>query len=316
MNAVGARTIDEFVLKAYGQGGRALERLPLAPDLRQACRRALAGALRPFDALRVVPREVEGRPAQGAPSLSRGGGDLRTSVDGATYERWVSEARLLNTSQYVGRVAEDSRYAQAHHSRPPRKIGRQLKLFDCISCDKCIPVCPNDANFTFVLPQTVIAITKVRHEGGRWRSREDGSLRIEEPHQIGNFADFCNDCGNCDVFCPEDGGPYLIKPRFFGTSAAWEADRPRDGFFLSRARDRETVLGRFDGREYRLEAAGGHVAYAGAGFQLSFDEDDVMGTMAGEAEGEVDLTYWQIMNMIRKAIFADGEVNYVKCLQG
>jgi putative selenate reductase len=308
MNAVGARSIDEFVLKAYGQGGRALERLTLTPEARQACRRAIAGALRPFDDLRVVPSEVEGRPAQDA--------DLRSSVDGATYERWVSEARLLNTAQYVVRVLEDPRYAQAQHSRPPRKIGRHLRLFDCISCDKCIPVCPNDANFTFVLPQAVLPITKVTREGGAWRSREEGSLRIEQPHQIGNFVDFCNDCGNCDVFCPEDGGPYLIKPRFFGTSAAWEADRPRDGFFLSRARDRETVLGRFDGREYRLEAAGGHVAYAGAGFQLSFDEDDVMGTMAGEAEGEVDLTYWQIMNMIRKAIFADGEVNYVKCLQG
>ena len=286
MNAVGARTIDEFLLKAYGQGGRALERLPLAPDLRQACRRALAG-----------------------------GADLRASVDGATYRRWVSEARLLNTAQYVGRVAEDPRYAQAHHSRPPRKIGRHLKLFDCISCDKCIPVCPNDANFTFVLPQTVIAVTKVRREGGRWQSREDGSLRIEEPHQIGNFADFCNDCGNCDVFCPEDGGPYLIKPRFFGSAAAWEQDRPRDGFFLARAPGREIVLGRFDGREYRMDTDGHRVDYAGDDFRLSFDQDDVPGTIEGEAGGEVDLTYFQIMNMIRGAILARGEVNYIKGLE-
>ena len=239
---------------------------------------------------------------------------MRSSVDGATYRRWVSEARLLNTAQYAARVLDDPRYAQAHHSRPPRKIGRHLKLLDCISCDKCVPVCPNDANFTFVLPQTTLAIIKVRREGDSWRFREEGSLRIDEPHQIGNFADFCNDCGNCDVFCPEDGGPYLLKPRFFGSAGAWEADRPRDGFFLSREAGRDTVLGRLGGREYRLEAASRRVTYSGSGFRLSFDEDDVPGTIEGDAADEVDLTYCHLMNMMRKALLAEGEVNYVRCL--
>ena len=42
---------------------------------------------------------------------------------------------------------------RAANRKPPRKIGRHLQLFDCITCDKCVPVCPNDANFTFVLPR-------------------------------------------------------------------------------------------------------------------------------------------------------------------
>ena len=36
--------------------------------------------------------------------------------------------------------------------------------------------------------------------------REEGApLRIEKKHQIATFADFCNECGNCDVFCLADG---------------------------------------------------------------------------------------------------------------
>ena len=38
---------------------------------------------------------------------------------------------------------------------------------------------------------------------------------LEKNQQIGNIAEFCNDCGNCETFCPEVGAPYKIKPRFF-----------------------------------------------------------------------------------------------------
>ena len=131
--------------------------------------------------------------------------------------------------------------------------------------------------------------------------------------QIGNFADFCNDCGNCDVFCPEDGGPYVLKPRFFATEPAWAADRPRDGFHVARADGRLDVSARFAGRDYRVELAGGRVVYAGEGFRLTFAEDAPVPTLAGEAAGEVDLTYFHLMTRIARALLAPGAVNYVSC---
>ncbi|GIS37006.1 MAG: hypothetical protein Ct9H90mP9_0360 [Pseudomonadota bacterium] len=48
---------------------------------------------------------------------------------------------------------------------------------------------------------------------------------LEKKHQIANFADFCNECGNCDIFCPEDGGPYVLKPRFFGSRESFREFR-------------------------------------------------------------------------------------------
>ena len=46
-------------------------------------------------------------------------------------------------------LAADPRYRAAKNRAVPRKIGSQLWLFDCINCDKCVPVCPNDANFVY-----------------------------------------------------------------------------------------------------------------------------------------------------------------------
>jgi ferredoxin len=167
MDAVGASTIDEFIVKAHGAGG------PADP----------------------------------------------------------SAAKLRNTALYVEGLAADPRYHAASHRKLPRKIGRQLWFFDCLACNKCIPVCPNNANFSVRMPATPQVPVKVAR-------------------QIVNFADFCNDCGNCDVFCLEDGGPYLLKPRLFVSRERWLADAPRDAVLI----EPDAISGRFDGTLVRVEA--------------------------------------------------------------
>ena len=285
MRAAGARTVDEWVIRGFGNAGRALERAAPDPATAESCRTALAN-----------------------------GGDLVAAAAPALLARWVAQARLLNSADYAERAAADPRYAAATNRKPPKKIGRHLKLFDCINCEKCVPVCPNDANFVYRLPPGEVPIVKVRRAGDGWNATTEGALAIAAAAQIGNFADFCNDCGNCDVFCPEDGGPYVIKPRFFASAAAWAEDRPRDGFQIERRGDGLFVRGRFAGRETSVELAGGQVVYAGDGFRLRFAEADPLATLAGEADGEVDLTYFRLMAMIGRALLAPSEVNYLNCL--
>jgi putative selenate reductase len=286
MDAVGAGNVGDFIIRAYDLGAAGLATAgPPAGQVGQACRTALAD-----------------------------GTDLRQACGDELYARWLSEVTRLNTELYVDRATADPRYAEPSNRKPPRKIGRSLQLFDCISCDKCVPVCPNDANFTFVLPPSEIPIVKLQLEGGVWRRWEEGTIRIEETHQIGNFADFCNDCGNCDVFCPEDGGPYVVKPRLFLSRAAWDSAPSLDGFFLDRNERKETVMGRFLGHEYRLQVSDGQVDYSGAAFAVTFEESDPERTVGGAATSIVDLTYFRIMNALRKAILASSEVNYVTAL--
>src|ERR1017187_5982202 len=44
---------------------------------------------------------------------------------------------------------ENPRYRKERNQAIPKKIGSKLLFYDCINCDKCVPVCPNDANFTY-----------------------------------------------------------------------------------------------------------------------------------------------------------------------
>ncbi len=281
MRQTGAATIDQFVLRAFGHGQAALDRLPLDPETRQACEQAL-----------------------------RAGGDLKAAAGDAVFPRWVREAQVLNTAHYARRVAEDPRYRRAAVAKPPAKIGRSLRLFDCLTCDKCIPVCPNDATFAFVLPRGEIPIVKASYDGARWSTRQEGVLAITEKHQIGTFAGFCNDCGNCDVFCPEDGGPYAIKPRFYSDPADWRADSGRDGFCLERTQGAEVFLGRVHGVEYRLEQDGARLAFSGPGFAVTFRADDPAGTLAGEANVEVDLAWARVLDHVKEAVYGPGALSY------
>ena len=217
----------------------------------------------------------------------------------------VSEARLTNTKNYMLSLLSDSRYTAASNTKSPKKVGTTLVLFDCLTCDKCIPVCPNHANFTYTLPKVTLAVVKLRRApDGSFTKHEAAPLEIAEKHQIANFVDFCNDCGNCDVFCPEDGGPYVLKPRFFGSREHWAAATKLDGFYVAP----DGIYGRFAAREFALTATAtsGHSRYKGPDFDLvladSAPDCPVGGTVAPDIE--VDLTYFHILRWLRGAILS------------
>ncbi len=287
MGEVGAASIDEFILRGFGHGIEALESLSADPG-EPAVARARAAFL--------------------------DGEDLKVAAGDKLFGRWVSAAKILNTESYVERATADPRYSKAGASREPKKIGSHLELFDCVTCDICVPVCPNDANFTLGNEQREIQVVKVVPTGDGWGWTRSEPLRLEQRHQIGNFFDFCNDCGNCDIFCPEDGGPYVMKPRFFGREDTWRQARHLDGFFLERREGTDRVAGRFGGREFRMETVDGNVTFSGPGFRVEFGQDEPEKSFHGEAEGEIDLTYCHIMDYLRRAILDSPGVNYVASL--
>ena len=232
--------------------------------------------------------------------------ELRRRMD-AVGARNISEfIDKSSTDGYVDGLTKDPRYAKANNVKLPPKIGSALELFDCITCDKCIPVCPNAANFTFVLPALEAPIVKVWREHDRWTTRQEGTLRVEEKHQIGNFADFCNDCGNCDVFCPEDGGPYIVKPRFFGSLADWTTFSALDGFVL----EGDTLYGRCNSADYTLQPGAPRSRFTGPGFDLQVDQTDPLDDIQGQASGEIDFTWFHVMRWIRDAVYCDGALHY------
>ena len=281
MHEVGARTVPDLVLRHAGQGAAAVRAVvtalheaigaatsELAAGYGEKEREWLHGNCEPrllawvaaaapgeplgalcaklaedFDRL-VAPYRP---PAVAAPCRSRLAALEQTLVDAAG---------LLNTPALVEQATADPRYGAAKNRAVPRKIGSKLWLYDCVNCDKCVPVCPNDANFVYDGEPIELRFDDVElGPKGEVRALKGngGVFRIAKGHQLANYADACNDCGNCDVFCPEDGGPYIEKPRFFGSREGWQRHAGRNGFFLEMDGARRTIHGTVDGKAYRVE---------------------------------------------------------------
>jgi hypothetical protein len=83
-----------------------------------------------------------------------------------------------------------------------------------------------------------------------------GTWRVGKPEQWANYADACNEYGNCDVFCPEDGGPYVVKARFFGSRAGFGATPALDGLLVEEGAAGLRVTARLHGRRYQLGVPG------------------------------------------------------------
>ncbi len=91
-------------------------------------------------------------------------------------------------------------------------------------CNKCVDVCPNRAN---------VAID-VRNTGV-----------FSDPFQILHLDAYCNECGNCETFCPYDGGPYRRKFTLFSRKEDFE-NSENSGFYP----EGEDILVRLNGKIY------------------------------------------------------------------
>ncbi|MGE5360947.1 MAG: 4Fe-4S dicluster domain-containing protein [Bacteroidales bacterium] len=206
---------------------------------------------------------------------------------------------------------------QCNWSKTPKKVRSDLRLFDCLACDKCLPVCPNHALFTFA-PGAHVSGGRVQRRDGRWALAEGHERVLGRGHQIAVFADFCNECGNCDVFCPEHGGPYKTKPRFFGSREAF-ACAQEDGYWVSAAGATLTVHARLGGFEYELDEHETAVRFAGPGFEVTFDPRDPSETLHVEQDGSdeiIDMAPRGLMLALGRAVLDRARVNYVNILAG
>ena len=98
----------------------------------------------------------------------------------------------------------------------------------CLACDyiceNCTEVCPNRANVY---------------------------VNVKGSHQIVHVDYMCNECGNCETFCPYASAPYKDKLTLFASEADM-LDSKNDGFVITRGC--KDVKVRIDGQElvYRI----------------------------------------------------------------
>jgi len=275
MLALGVTRIPDFIVRYTGKAEAVIEQV--ISGLRKAVAAATPGAtatstraeeflrstlpaqLKRWLATPEIPlasvceglaQDFERGVAAGLPPPAAGA--LRARLAGFAREL-VETAGQMNTPGLVCQATSEMRYRSEHNQAAPRKIGSHLWLYDCINCDQCVPVCPNDSNFVYETePAEIAYVNYLLTPDGRATPIPGGVFQVGEAHQLGNYADACNDCGNCDVFCPEDGGPYVEKPRFFGSLETYRQYAGRNGFYLSYDGPRRAIFGTIQGRSYTL----------------------------------------------------------------
>lgn len=79
-----------------------------------------------------------------------------------------------------------------------RGIDETERCLQCSTvCEVCVDVCPNRANVTI-------------------------KVKGNEMHQIIHLDKLCNECGNCETFCPYSSAPYKEKFTLYATEADFE----------------------------------------------------------------------------------------------
>ena len=148
--------------------------------------------------------------------------DAMSAAGGTDLEAWRSHERSAALAAgFPGALAahvaavhdprQNGAYSRAGTARLPRHVDHVLERWGCVECNVCVTVCPNDAFFRLPTP---------------------AGMGIAGRQQYLLFAELCNECGNCMVFCPEEGDPAAVKPALFLDPDRFpRGDRP--GFLLA-----------------------------------------------------------------------------------
>ena len=123
-------------------------------------------------------------------------------------------------NELADKAKNDSNYKNKGNGKV---LEDKLETFDCLkNCGICVDVCPNRANM------------RVPVEG------------LSANYQIAHVENMCNECGNCHMFCPKGGFPYLKKPTIYNNLD--EFNNSKNTGLLRIGEDK--FLLREDGKEY------------------------------------------------------------------
>jgi putative selenate reductase len=140
--------------------------------------------------------------------------DGRKAAD-AILEKEKINGKLLQQSEYQINRNESDLNKIKGLTIPVQQDNLTAESARCLHCDficnKCVEVCPNRAN--------VLIDSKLL------------SNQYKDIYQVLHIDGLCNECGNCETFCPYEGSPYFDKPTLFWSDDDFSNSR-NDGFIL------------------------------------------------------------------------------------
>ncbi|MBU0474114.1 MAG: putative selenate reductase subunit YgfK [Bacteroidetes bacterium] len=135
-------------------------------------------------------------------------------------------------------------------------------------CNICVGVCPNFANVAFEATPENIPIYRIEKRDERFVSFVENYFTIEQKPQIFNIGDFCNECGNCNTFCPTNDAPYLTKPKFYLTETSF--DNEDNCYYLSD----NVLVYKNNGIKQTLKIENDKLKYLSESLEIEFNMSD------------------------------------------
>jgi putative selenate reductase len=227
---------------------------------------------------------------------------------GDNQARDVFSGGVANSKRMVPKLIENPRYHFGANQKEPPKIDSHLKLFDCITCNKCLPVCPNAANFSIPTGMVELAMTDYQISNSEFIPVQGEKYILEKENQIANLADFCNECGDCDTYCPEYGGPFIEKPRFFSSQFTYEKYDSYDGFYFPTP---FALTGRIESKEYHLsfDPAKKEYVWRSDEMELILDADNKLkmgkSRLSLKDQARISMNAYYIMKTLLEGIIAN-----------
>jgi putative selenate reductase len=181
------------------------------------------------------------------------------------------ELRRLR-SWRVDRVEVDARPAEQRRDFEPVEPAyteeqARLEARRCLNCDEmcdlCVTVCPNMANLSYQvdgIDAQLPTLAAVAPGEAIEPASEGERFAVAQSLQIVNIADFCNECGNCNTFCPTSGAPYKVKPRLCLDQATFDGETDR-AILIRREGESLKLSAKLEGELRELTRENGTLSY-------------------------------------------------------
>ncbi len=140
------------------------------------------------------------------------------------------------------------------------------RCLDChVMCSICTSVCPNRAILTYESEPFAALLPEFKRTAQSFEVTGQTPFKLLQPFQIAIQTDFCNECGNCETFCPTAGRPYKDKPRLYARMSEFNAESD-NAFALFRNGGQWAIQARFAGETHGLAQKEDALTYTTARF--------------------------------------------------
>jgi len=167
----------------------------------------------------------------------------------------------------------------------------------CLYCDEvcsvCVYVCPNLANYPYKSTPMQTVTQKVAQADGEITISNLAPIVFEQNTQIITIGDFCNECGNCDTFCPTSGAPYKTKPHIFLSKKSFTQES--EGYHI----ENEQIYYKHDDFIEIMKIEDDHILYSNNYLSAIINKSDMV---IQAVHSKVDYDYlWSSKNAIQMA---------------